>query len=132
MKKQKRNTPTKRMVIEVLQGAESALCHDDIEQVLKGQMDRVTIYRVLQGFCEDGTVHRITNLSGKSYYALCHCCSADKHEDHHLHFHCTTCEKIRCMDETVFIPNLPAGFSMTEVNCVVSGRCPSCQTALQK
>ncbi|MDR1180930.1 MAG: hypothetical protein LBL13_02995, partial [Bacteroidales bacterium] len=71
MNKQKRNTKTKEMVMNVLNDSTSALCHEDIEKNLSGKMDRVTIYRILQGFCNDGKVHKILGDNGKTYYALC-------------------------------------------------------------
>ena len=58
MDKQKRNTKTKEMVMDVFTNASSALCYDELEQQLAGQVNRVTIYRILQNFCNDGKVHK--------------------------------------------------------------------------
>ncbi|GAB6012714.1 TonB-dependent receptor domain-containing protein [Viscerimonas tarda] len=123
---QKRNTNTKQMVMSLLSDSTSALCHEEIEKQLPGKIDRVTIYRILQGFCDDGRVHKIAGDNGKSYYALCHSCLAGNHNDNHLHFRCLNCETISCIDEPLSIPKLPTGYSMSGIACLISGYCPKC------
>jgi Fe2+ or Zn2+ uptake regulation protein len=109
---QKRNTKTKQLVVNVLEKSNSALCHEDIEQQVSGEIDRVTIYRILQGFCDDGKVHKIFGENGKTYYALCHACSAGNHHDNHLHFHCVKCNTITYMDEQIAVPELSPKYSI--------------------
>ncbi|MDR2622787.1 MAG: transcriptional repressor [Dysgonamonadaceae bacterium] len=114
------------MIKSILGDSSSALCYDDFERRIPEKMDKATIYRILQGFCDDGMVHKIQGENGKMYYALCHHCSNEKHNDNHLHFRCVHCETISCMDEPVFISSLPAGYDMLSVSCTVSGYCPNC------
>ncbi|MDR1718553.1 MAG: transcriptional repressor [Dysgonamonadaceae bacterium] len=129
MEKKKRNTKTKQLVMSVLEKANAALCHEDIEKQLSGQLDRVTIYRILQGFCDDGILHKITSESGKSHYALCHNCSLEKHNDEHLHFHCICCDNIFCLEAPLVIAPLPAGYEARAVSCLISGYCRDCSGA---
>ncbi|MDR3095309.1 MAG: TonB-dependent receptor [Bacteroidales bacterium] len=126
MDKQKRNTKSKQLVMNILENSSSALCHEDIEGRLPEKMDRVTIYRILQGFCDDGKVHKITGENGKAYYALCHSCVAGHHHDNHLHFRCLKCNTVSCMDRPVVIPKLPRGYRLSDVTCLISGYCPRC------
>jgi Fe2+ or Zn2+ uptake regulation protein len=127
MDKQKRNTKTKQMVTDVLFNAPSALCHEDIERELSGKIDRVTIYRILQNFCDEGKVHKIASGNGKTYYAPCRHCSVEKHYDNHLHFHCIRCNTVSCLDETVGFSSLAsAGYEVLGFYCTVSGYCPNC------
>ncbi|MDR1878794.1 MAG: TonB-dependent receptor, partial [Bacteroidales bacterium] len=131
MDKQKRNTKTKQLVMNILLESSSALCHEDIAYRLAGKIDRVTIYRILQGFCDDGKVHKIPDGNGKTWYALCHSCSAGSHKDDHLHFRCITCDTITCMDEPVAKPNLPSGYQIADIACFISGYCPKCMQTLK-
>lgn len=126
MDKKKRSTKTKQMVMSLLETSESALCHEDIEKQLSGQLDRVTIYRILQGFCDDGKIHKIAGEKGKTYYALCRDCSHEKHNDNHLHFRCVSCQNVFCMDVPALILPLPPEYDVREVSCTVSGYCPNC------
>ncbi|MDR1198677.1 MAG: TonB-dependent receptor [Prevotellaceae bacterium] len=131
MEKQRRNTKTKQMVMNVLENAKSALCHEDIEKQLSGAIDRVTIYRILQSFCDDAKVHRISSESGRTYYAICHDCSIDNHNDNHFHFRCMQCETVTCIDEPAVLPKLPHGYSISSISYLVSGFCSKCRTAIK-
>jgi iron complex outermembrane receptor protein len=119
------------MVMSVFKNSKAALCHEDIEKQLPIKIDRVTIYRILQSFCNDGKVHKISSDNGKTYYALCHDCSEGDHHDNHLHFHCIKCETVSCIEESVFIPTLPAEYSVSSIACTVSGFCPTCRSVLK-
>jgi Fe2+ or Zn2+ uptake regulation protein len=110
----------------ILSDASSALCYEDFEKQLSGKMDKATVYRILQGFCDDGKVHKISGENGKTYYALCQHCHAGNHNDNHLHFRCVKCRTIFCIDRPFVIPALPAGYRMTNIHCLVSGHCPDC------
>ncbi|MDR0725488.1 MAG: transcriptional repressor, partial [Prevotellaceae bacterium] len=94
MDKRKRNTKTKQLVQTILSDASSALCYEDFEKQLSGKMDTATVYRILQGFCDDGTVHKIVGENGKTYYALCWHCRSGNHNDNHLHVRCVKCQTI--------------------------------------
>ncbi|MDR0386039.1 MAG: transcriptional repressor [Prevotellaceae bacterium] len=126
MDKRRRNTRTKQMIMTILSDSLSALCYEDFEKQLSGTMDKATVYRILQGFCNDGKVHKIAGDDGKTYYALCRHCRAGNHSDNHLHFRCTRCRAILCIDKQLPIPDLPSGYIMTDVRCLVSGHCPDC------
>ena len=75
---QRRQTPSKEEVLNVLSKAKKALSQEDIEKKVTVAMDRVTIYRVLNRFCEDGIVHKIVSEDGKQYFALCVNCDEKK------------------------------------------------------
>ncbi|MDR1112447.1 MAG: transcriptional repressor, partial [Bacteroidales bacterium] len=113
MAQNKRNTKTKQLVMNILEESASALCHEDIEQKLTEKMDRVTIYRILNGFCEDGKVHKIVGEDGKIYYSQCHRCTAEQHNDGHAHFRCTECNTITCLDEELHVLTMPGDYRVS-------------------
>ncbi|MDR1739040.1 MAG: transcriptional repressor [Candidatus Symbiothrix sp.] len=126
MEKKKRNTKTKQLVMSAFSKANAALCHEDIERQFAGQLDRVTIYRILQGFCDDGVLHKISSEGGKTYYALCHHCTHEQHNDEHLHFHCLACNRIYCLEVPAITVPLPPEYKVVAVSCIVSGYCIEC------
>jgi Fe2+ or Zn2+ uptake regulation protein len=128
MYKKKRNTKTKEMVMNLLSDSNSALCHEDIDKKLSGKIDRVTIYRILQGFCDEGRIHKIVADNGKTYYAVCDHCSEGNHQDNHIHFRCIACETVSCINETVLKPKLPEGYSVSGFSLLIFGYCPNCLT----
>lgn len=121
----RRNTPSKQAVLSMLKESSSALSQDMIEAKLKGVMDRVTIYRVLNSFCEDGITHRTLSDDGKYYYALCTGCSHNNHTHNHFHFRCLECAVVECLTQQVVV-SLPEGYTMNDANCWVSGYCKAC------
>lgn len=122
----RRNTPAKKAILDLLKSAHSALSQDMIEAEVKGEMDRVTIYRVLNRFCEDGITHKVLADDGKYYFALCNDCNEHKHEHNHFHFRCISCDKVECLDEKVAV-QLPKGYKMENVSGWVTGYCNNCQ-----
>lgn len=106
-----------------------ALAHADIEKKLGAHYDRVTIYRTLQSFVDKGLIHSIPTKDNSIRYALCKDeCASGHHHDHHIHFVCKHCDHTYCLDE-VATPSvkLPKGYSIQQVEMVVSGVCISCQ-----
>lgn len=91
--------------------------------------DRITIYRTLKTFEENGIVHRINHGAGEAKFALCkEHCSTEQHLDQHPHFHCLKCGQIQCMETlTLLPPDLPPGYTYTSASMHLKGLCPSCQ-----
>lgn len=125
MEIKRRNTPAKEMVLKMLQKSDSALSQDMIEKELNGIANRVTVYRILNSFCEDGLVHKVTSEVGKNYFALCKGCEHQKHSHNHIHFQCVKCSKVECLNQKVEVI-LPKGYQFINMNNVVSGICNNC------
>lgn len=121
----RRNTASKQEILSVLQEANSALSHDMIQSEVNSTIDRATIYRVLNRFCQDGIVHQIVGDDGKQYFALCVHCEEKKHSHNHFHFRCLECGTVECLEGEVAVP-LPAGYTLEKFNGVISGRCKKC------
>jgi Fur family ferric uptake transcriptional regulator len=125
----RRSTPSQQQIHQLLLESAAPLSHDQIEVALKGQMDRVTIYRILHRFEEDGLLHKVVSDDGKTYFALCRKCSNKNHHHMHLHFRCERCGKIECMPEEMML-RLPEGYVPAHANLFVSGYCRQCNTAV--
>ena len=126
-KMKRRQTESKMGVLNALKKANSALSHDMLETLLDTPIDRATIYRVLNSFCEDGLVHKTLGDDGKQYFALCNNCSEKGHEHRHNHFHfrCLNCGKVECLKSDVHI-SLPSGYAFENFNGFITGRCSLC------
>lgn len=121
----RRNTPTKEAVLELLKKSGKAMSRDAIEQKVTSDINRATIYRVLNRFCEDGVVHRVVAEDGKQYFAVCATCDDDAYAQHHFHFRCVQCATIECLPASVEF-SVPNGYQVEGVNCVLSGTCRDC------
>ena len=124
-KHQLRNTGKRRDVLSVFVQNDHALSSKMIESKLE-KFDRVTLYRILNSFEESGLIHKVVNNKSEVFYAKCSGCS-HKHVDNHMHFHCTSCEKIYCLDD---IPQssfkTPEGFKLDHYQLDVYGVCKNC------
>lgn len=121
----RRNTQSKEAVLDLLLNTGKAMSRDAIEHKLEIGIDRATIYRVLNRFCEDGLVHKIVAEDGKQYFAVCNKCDEKQIPDNHFHFRCTNCESIECLPEAVHF-SVPNGYNVKSVNCVLTGICNDC------
>jgi len=124
-----RVTPSRIAVLEAFIEKERALSHADLEEDLKSNYDRVTIYRTLKTFLAQDVIHKVPDDSGSIKYALCvHDHNHHQPHDHeHIHFKCEKCGKTLCIeDSTLPKINLPAGFVNKEVNLLVQGICNKC------
>lgn len=121
----RRNTPSKTAVLSALSTAQTALSHEKIQEQLAGEVDRATIYRILNRFCDDGMVHRIVADDGKQYFALCEGCTHEEHSHDHFHFRCRSCDTVECLTNEISV-SLPEGYRAEGFNGVISGVCRGC------
>jgi Fur family ferric uptake transcriptional regulator len=116
-------------ILKVFMERDKVLAFSELNKYLGGSFDRITLYRTLQAFEEKGLIHKIPDKDGKSGYALCKHDSIDhSHNDNHVHFKCTNCGLIVCLDD-IEIPEikLPRKFKVEKYNFLVEGICKDCQ-----
>ncbi|QYH39221.1 transcriptional repressor [Algoriphagus sp. NBT04N3] len=122
-----RPTAMRLLVLEALSGQEAAISLSDLEKAFE-KSDRVTLFRTLKTFQENGLVHSIDDGTGAPKYALCEeGCECNIERDLHVHFHCRVCSETFCLPKYK-IPeiNLPTNFNGEEANLVVKGGCGKC------
>jgi Fur family ferric uptake transcriptional regulator len=126
-------TDSRKKILSLFLASHDALAHGDIEKKAGEKFDRVTVYRTLQTFVEKGIVHTIPTSDNSVRYALCKDCAEGHHHDDHVHFVCSNCEKIICLDNVVSPEiKLPEGYQPANVQVLINGICKDCRTeALQ-
>lgn len=118
-------------VLEMISSKDTAMSQPELEKKLGDQIDRVTLYRCLATFEEKGILHKIFDTNGTAAFALCSpSCNSDHHHDQHVHFICTQCNGIYCLDD-IKLPKLsiPDGFQLQETGVNAMGICASCSLA---
>ncbi|MEM9835614.1 MAG: transcriptional repressor [Bacteroidota bacterium] len=121
----RRKTKAQSAVLELLQQESKALSHDSISAILGTEMDRVTIYRILNRFVKDGIVHRIVGDDGRQYFATSHAKDSHDHSQPHVHFRCVDCDQVECVPGEVGY-QLPKGYRVDNCNIILSGVCQNC------
>jgi len=116
-------------VLKIISEKETAISQPELEKMLGDTVDRVTLYRVLATFEEKGILHKIFDLHGTATYALCSTeCDEHHHHDEHVHFICSSCNSIYCLDD-IKLPkiNLPEGYQLQSVGVNAVGLCAECK-----
>ncbi|TWR25879.1 transcriptional repressor [Mucilaginibacter pallidiroseus] len=126
-KHQLKKTAPRLRVLSMMYSKNTATSQPDLESVMH-DIDRVTLYRILNVFEEKGIIHKVFDLNGTANYAICHSnCGAHKHHDEHVHFNCTNCKNVYCLNElTLPALNLPGGFKAEGFTLYASGLCSKC------
>ena len=123
-----RTTQVRLDILSYFKKSESALSHADLETHFEKKLDRVTIYRTLNSFLENGILHKVPDDSGIAKYALCkHEGTEHNHDDDHVHFKCKQCDKIECLHD-IDIPKLalPKKYKLVSANLLIEGICATC------
>jgi Fur family ferric uptake transcriptional regulator len=126
-KHQLKKTAPRLRVLSMMYSKNTATSQPDLESVMH-DIDRVTLYRILNVFEEKGIIHKVFDLDGTANYAVCHSdCGEHHHHDEHLHFNCTDCKNVYCLNE-LSLPHLslPAGFKAEGFTLYASGLCAKC------
>jgi len=89
------------------------------------EMNKTTIYRVLDKLEDDGVLHSFLGKSGVKWYAKCNGCSKSKHSDIHPHFQCLSCGKVDCLDIRMRIPKIP-NREVVFSQLLLQGECEMC------
>lgn len=122
-----KNTRQRKIVLEEFSKASTALSQPDLEKRLKGEMDRVTLYRILSSFEENGILHGVLDQQGTMNYANCSSsCTSAHHHDEHIHFNCTNCRKIYCLNVKIPSVQIPESFRVDQFSFTATGLCNSC------
>lgn len=123
-----RITPMRQLLLEYFIQENLILGLSELEKVFP-KSDRITIYRTLKTFEENGILHSIKGDTDEIKYALCNeHCTPVHHIDKHPHFQCQKCKQVTCID-SLLIPamELPNGYVQIEVNMMIKGICPDCR-----
>ncbi|MES2418685.1 MAG: transcriptional repressor [Bacteroidota bacterium] len=122
-----KNTWQRVRVLEEITGNTTAVSQPELEKKIGKEIDRVTLYRILNTYEDKGILHRIIDQNGTANYAICSAnCSAYHHHDEHLHFNCTNCGKVYCLETKIPAIEIPKGFETQTLNLIAYGICAQC------
>ena len=119
-------TPLRVEVLGIINSSLSALSAQEIGGKLN-EYNRITLYRTLKSFIYKGIIHEIALTGLEPKYALCRDkCSSETHNHQHVHFRCTKCNKVLCVEAErmpkIKIPN----FNIDSLEIQAKGICNQC------
>lgn len=125
-----RVTPFREKFLKLFLDSDVALSVADVEEQI-GEHDRITLYRTIKSFIKKGIIHEIVMPGDIKKLALCNMgCDGGRghHEHNHIHFHCSSCNEVFCL-EVNEVPDLNlSGYRVDQVEVQAKGICNSCKS----
>lgn len=137
-----RPTKARIAVLNTLINSTTALSHTDILHALQGvkEIDRVTVYRVLDWLLENALIHKISsddrawkfqlNAPKRNYRATDNVTKSELLNNHgHAHLQCQNCGTVLCIHElAAHIPQaILDTYQVANVEINLKGLCRDCQ-----
>ena len=122
-----RKTKHLEQVLQAFRQSSDALSAGMLLDALANEINKSTVYRMLQKLEDDGVIHSFLTLDQIRFYALCKGCSSGGHVDSHAHFQCTSCKRVSCVSEEIVLPT-PGRARITSAQVLLTGQCESCLT----
>lgn len=121
-------TPFRTRVLNIFGNYSNAISVKQIENDLV-DFDRITLYRTINLFIENGLIHEILMPGEERKLALCIESCAEKHEhDHnHLHFKCESCLEVFCIPVDDFPKVKIPKFKIRHLEMQGTGICGQCR-----
>ena len=120
-----RKTKHLEHVLQAFRQSSDALSAGMLLDALANEINKSTVYRMLQKLEDDGVIHSFQTMDQIRFYALCKGCSSDRHVDRHAHFQCTSCKRVSCVSEEIILPT-PERARITSAQVLLTGQCESC------
>lgn len=115
-------------IMNLLKNAEAPLSGKEICSGLKEKCDRSTVYRTLGSLFEKKLIQRVIIDHEVKYALKVSGINGYGHDNEHLHFKCSICEKLFCLTEIeVQEYTLPDGFVKEENQFLIIGKCDQCR-----
>ena len=122
-----RATSTRLAVLSIISEYNQAIPFSEIQKALKG-FDRVTLYRTLHALMENGIIHKALQDDKQTFFAVCsNSCSSHDHNHHHIHFKCSSCQAVTCVQADRPIGFSIPGHSIERFEIEATGVCASCK-----
>lgn len=122
-----RKTKSVNLLLAVFQESEKALSVVQLVESMRDQMNKTTVYRILDRLEQGGMVHSFFGKDGLKWYAKCSECSVHHHSDEHPHFQCSDCGTIECLSVDINIPTIP-NLQISSAEIMLTGTCSNCSS----
>ncbi|MEO1258339.1 MAG: transcriptional repressor [Bacteroidota bacterium] len=120
-----RKTKSVKTLLEVFEQTNNAVSVVELVERLRREMNKTTVYRILERLEDEGTLHSFTGKNGLKWYAACKECSPSHHLDSHPHFQCRVCGKTECLFIDISIPPV-SNYKIDSAELLLTGQCKDC------
>ena len=118
-------------LLNLFYNKKESLTVKEVKNKFSNLINKVTIYRALDSFEENGLIHKVPASNNLITYSLCNAdeCSSVLHKDNHGHFICNKCNQTFCL-ENYKSPDIKPidGFYINSLNLILEGYCKDCHS----
>ena len=120
-----RKTKSVKIILDLFDNTKKALSVVDLVRRFKEDMNKTTVYRILERLEEDGILHSFIGKDGLKWVARCNHEEMQNHIVNHPHFQCNECGKSECLEVDISIPSVP-NHKIESTNVILIGQCEDC------
>ena len=123
-----RKTKSVKAMLKIFEQTNTAISSLELLNRLQQEMNKSTVYRILERLEKGGILHSFTGKDGLKWYAKCLGYSSSSHHDSHPHFQCRICGKTECLAIEVSIP-IVSNYQIDTAEILLIGQCEDCKEA---
>ena len=121
-----RQTKSIKLILNVFDQSGDAISVVELIERFKGQMDKTTVYRILDRLEGQGTLHSFIGTDGSKRYAKWdEKTDSSKEITIHPHFECRYCGNSSCLPVRISIPSV-SNFIIESAEQLLIGKCEDC------
>jgi Fur family ferric uptake transcriptional regulator len=121
----KRKTQSVKVLLSEFEQNPSAIPVTELIKRFYLQINKTTIYRILDKLEDDRVLHSFLDKNGIKCYAKSNYCTCDNHFDDHPHFQCLNCGRVDCLLIDLSIPKIQ-NREITISQTLFQGKCHLC------
>lgn len=122
-----RKTKSVQALLKVFEQTDSAISIVNLVEHLHQEMNKTTVYRILDRLEDEGMLH---SFVGKDGLKWCAKCREPSHKvDSHPHFQCRSCGKTECLYIDVSLPTI-SNYQIDSAEILLFGLCQDCASGI--
>jgi len=118
-----RKTKSLQAITDAFSHTKTALSCVELAKRFQSEMNKTTVYRILERLEKQGQLHSFTDTHGLRWYAKSEVINADA--DRHSHFQCQDCGISKCLPIEINLPSVP-NHRVDSANLILVGQCEDC------
>ncbi len=119
-----RKTKSLQALLEAFDQSDNALSVVELIKRFQKDMNKTTVYRILERLEEDGILHSFVGKDGLKWVAKQQN-SNSTITNCHPHFQCQECGKTECVSADISLPSIP-NHRVDSANLILIGQCEDC------
>lgn len=120
-----RMTKSVKRLLKILEDANQPTSAVELVEQLHKEMNKTTVYRILERLQDEGILHFFRGKDGVKWYVKRQEYTASHDLKFHPHFQCRDCDKIECLHINVSIPAV-SNYKIETAQVLLIGQCQDC------